>query len=417
MKQVYHQPTSTMQTPEFSPEQPIHEQGMDENILNISSEPITPKKESSKKQPPKAPKKKTQAVKRIKEQTESTSDYAKMSVAELKKILEERKMDGRSKLTKKDTIIKALEFFDQDPEDKHGLKDLITEIGTPKKVSSTKKEEEEKVPKEKAQEEKVPKKKDSTKSKKEKSDKSSESTKPKKPKKTIVTTSDEEEPVVPGPIFPKSRDKAEDSLCQKLYKDAMTGLIDDADTPEALSDLVDTYFTINDATKELIVDHLMKKKSLESTRQYKSIKSQAAIRVLGFEPEELKKKVTESEDTSCPEEDFVLTKKVKKPVIDLHKTQEIPREEIEQKAKELKKIRDEKKKKDSEKKESEPIKSTESNSNEPKLDKKSKDIKSLTKRMIKQLKAISENIATKDEEYKKSTLLELDRIKEELEQM
>lgn len=351
MKQVYHQPTSTMQTPEFSPEQPIHEQGMDENILNISSEPITPKKESSKKQPPKAPKKKTQAVKRIKEQTESTSDYAKMSVAELKKILEERKMDGRSKLTKKDTIIKALEFFDQDPEDKHGLKDLITEIGTPKKVSSTKKEEEEKVPKEKAQEEKVPKKKDSTKSKKEKSDKSSESTKPKKPKKTIVTTSDEEEPVVPGPIFPKS------------------------------------------------------------------IKSQAAIRVLGFEPEELKKKVTESEDTSCPEEDFVLTKKVKKPVIDLHKTQEIPREEIEQKAKELKKIRDEKKKKDSEKKESEPIKSTESNSNEPKLDKKSKDIKSLTKRMIKQLKAISENIATKDEEYKKSTLLELDRIKEELEQM
>lgn len=326
-----------MQTPEFSPEQPIHEQGMDETILNISSEAITPKKEPTKKQAPNAPKKKTQAVKRIKEQTESTSDYSKMSVAELKKILEEKKMDGRSKLTKKDTIIKALEFFDQDPEDKQGLKDLITEIGTPKKVSSTKKEQEE---------EKTPKKKDSSKSKKEKSEKSTpETTKPKKPKKTMVTTSDEES-VVPGPIFPKS------------------------------------------------------------------IKSQAAIRVLGFEPEELTKKVTDSEDTSCPEEDFVLTKKVKKP-IDLNKTQEIPREEIEQKAKELKKIRDEKKKKETESK----VKSTESNPNEPKLDKKSKDIKTLTKRMIKQLKAISENIATKDEEYKKSTLLELDRIKEELEQL
>ena len=96
-----------------------------------SHEMKTPKKSSTNKKVPNAPKKKS-----IKKAEDTKSEYSKMSVAELKKLLEERKIDGRSKLTKKDSIIKVLELFDQDPENKDAIKDLVNEIGTPKKVAN-----------------------------------------------------------------------------------------------------------------------------------------------------------------------------------------------------------------------------------------------------------------------------------------
>jgi len=65
--------------------------------------------------------------------------YSKMGVGELKKLLEERKIDGRSKVTKKDAMIKVLELFDQDPEDKKAIKALIAELATPKKTTSSSK--------------------------------------------------------------------------------------------------------------------------------------------------------------------------------------------------------------------------------------------------------------------------------------
>jgi hypothetical protein len=66
--------------------------------------------------------------------------YSKMTVSQLKKLLEERSIEGRTKLTKKDAIISVLEFFDQDVEDKKGLSKLISELGTPRKRASSKKE-------------------------------------------------------------------------------------------------------------------------------------------------------------------------------------------------------------------------------------------------------------------------------------
>ena len=71
------------------------------------------------------------------------SPYSKLGVGELKKLLEERKIDGRSKLTKKEGMVKVLDLYDQDPEDKAAIKALIAEIGTPKKTASTEKSKDE----------------------------------------------------------------------------------------------------------------------------------------------------------------------------------------------------------------------------------------------------------------------------------
>jgi hypothetical protein len=45
---------------------------------------------------------------------EVREDYSKMTNAELKKVLKTRKINGRSKLTKKENMIKVLELFDQE---------------------------------------------------------------------------------------------------------------------------------------------------------------------------------------------------------------------------------------------------------------------------------------------------------------
>jgi len=63
-------------------------------------------------------------------------DYAKMTVAALKKLLENRNIEGRSKLTTKGVIIKVLELFDQDPQDKAAISALVAEVSTPRKKKS-----------------------------------------------------------------------------------------------------------------------------------------------------------------------------------------------------------------------------------------------------------------------------------------
>jgi hypothetical protein len=72
------------------------------------------------------------------------TNYSSMTSAELKKILEERKIDGRSKLTKKDTMVRVLELFDKDPQDKKSISSLVAELSTPRKRNNTKSEVEEK---------------------------------------------------------------------------------------------------------------------------------------------------------------------------------------------------------------------------------------------------------------------------------
>ena len=72
--------------------------------------------------------------------------YSKMGVADLKKLLEERKIDGRSKLAKKEAMIKVLELYDQDPEDKKAISALILDIGKSKSKGSSSKSKEEQTP-------------------------------------------------------------------------------------------------------------------------------------------------------------------------------------------------------------------------------------------------------------------------------
>jgi hypothetical protein len=55
---------------------------------------------------------------------ENETSYSKMTVGELKKLMEERKIEGRSKITKKEALVKVLETYDQDPEDKDAIKSL-----------------------------------------------------------------------------------------------------------------------------------------------------------------------------------------------------------------------------------------------------------------------------------------------------
>ncbi len=67
---------------------------------------------------------------------QSVQDYSKMTVASLKKLLENRKIEGRSKLTTKGVIVKVLELFDQDPQDKTAISALVAELSTPRKKKS-----------------------------------------------------------------------------------------------------------------------------------------------------------------------------------------------------------------------------------------------------------------------------------------
>lgn len=63
-----------------------------------------------------------------------------------------------------------------------------------------------------------------------------------------------------------NRVKARDSLAQKLIKDAINSLIEDAETQEDIANIVEDHFCINNDDKSLVVEFLMKKKSVESTR-------------------------------------------------------------------------------------------------------------------------------------------------------
>jgi len=71
------------------------------------------------------------------EQEETPPTYSKMNNASLKKLLENRGIEGRSRLTTKDAMIKVLEIFDQDPEDKAAISSLVAEVSTPRKNSSS----------------------------------------------------------------------------------------------------------------------------------------------------------------------------------------------------------------------------------------------------------------------------------------
>jgi len=65
------------------------------------------------------------------------TSYNSMSNAELKKIIDERKIEGRSKLTLKSAMIEALTFQDENPDDKKGLAELIAKYTKAKKDSGS----------------------------------------------------------------------------------------------------------------------------------------------------------------------------------------------------------------------------------------------------------------------------------------
>jgi len=91
----------------------------------------------------------TATTKKAAPQKEETTievvDYSKMPATALKKLLDERKIEGRSKLTKKEAMVKVLELFDQNPEDKAAIAALVAEISTPRKKAASKSELEETV--------------------------------------------------------------------------------------------------------------------------------------------------------------------------------------------------------------------------------------------------------------------------------
>ena len=103
-------------------------------------------------------------------------EYSKMTTASLKKLLEQRNVEGRSRLTTKDTMIKVLELFDQDPQDKTSISAFVAEISTPRKKKNKSESSDHETT--------------TKKSKKEKSE-SSEETSEEKPKKTRIRTKKE----------------------------------------------------------------------------------------------------------------------------------------------------------------------------------------------------------------------------------
>jgi hypothetical protein len=70
---------------------------------------------------------------RTKQIKSGASVYSTMSVADLKKLLDERKIEGKSKLTKKESIVKVLETYDLNPEDKDAIQSMVNEMASVKK--------------------------------------------------------------------------------------------------------------------------------------------------------------------------------------------------------------------------------------------------------------------------------------------
>lgn len=80
--------------------------------------------------------------------TTSANRYENLSNSELKKKLDERKMEGRSKLTTKAAMVEALTFQDAHPDDKLGLAEVIQKqkhVNIKNSKSSSKNSEEPKV--------------------------------------------------------------------------------------------------------------------------------------------------------------------------------------------------------------------------------------------------------------------------------
>ena len=122
--------------------------------------------------------------KNVEEQESTQQDYSKMTAVELKKLLDTRKIEGRSKLTKKETMIKVLELFDQNPDDKESIAALVAELSTPRKKNTSKSE----VQEEGNESEEKPK---NSRSKKESSDEEKPKRKPRAKKDTTESSSEE----------------------------------------------------------------------------------------------------------------------------------------------------------------------------------------------------------------------------------
>jgi hypothetical protein len=123
-------------------------------------------------------------------------DYSKMTVPALKKLLENRNIEGRSKLTTKGAIIKVLEIFDQDPEDKASISALVAEVSTPRKKKSE----------ESSTDEEKPKKIRSSKKKKSEESSSTDEEKPKKDTSVDDKSSEEKKKQKPKKVTKKSKD-------------------------------------------------------------------------------------------------------------------------------------------------------------------------------------------------------------------
>jgi hypothetical protein len=65
------------------------------------------------------------------------SKYEKMNVSELKKIIDSRKIEGKSKLTTKKAMIEVIIFGDQNPHDHKGLCQIVSKYGKKKNVPSS----------------------------------------------------------------------------------------------------------------------------------------------------------------------------------------------------------------------------------------------------------------------------------------
>lgn len=74
----------------------------------------------------------------------TSSKYDSMSNSELKKIIEERRIEGKSKLTTKKSMIEVLTFIDRNPHDHKGLTEIISKYGKKKSVPSSEDTEENK---------------------------------------------------------------------------------------------------------------------------------------------------------------------------------------------------------------------------------------------------------------------------------
>jgi hypothetical protein len=198
------------------------------------------------------------------ETTIEVVDYSKMTATALKKLLDERKIDGRSKLTKKEAMMKVLELFDQNPEDKSAIAALVAEISTPRKRNATKSEvEPEETTEDKKEEESkmnVEKPKKKSKSKKETSSESEEPVKeeshnnkekPKKKSKAKKETSSESEEGDKEKPKRKGKSKKETSEDSKKNAKTKTNKKKEEETPveSTISSTSDVLLNSSDALR------------------------------------------------------------------------------------------------------------------------------------------------------------------------